>query len=158
ALWRPRSAGLARSVSQALDSGVRRSQLVIDPGLGFGKTRRQNFQILAGLDRLRRFRLPVLIGASRKSFVQAIVAGEGLGPARPRKPRMNYWALTRSSRREPAASQQGLLAGDGAAVVASILGGAHIVRVHDVAGISPAVRNADAVLAGRGQGSGVGDC
>src|SRR5947207_3261895 len=146
-IWRSLSRGLARSVRQALDSGVRRSQLVIDPGLGFGKTRRQNFQILAQLDRLRRFRLPILTGASRKSFVQAIVAGEGLDPARPRKPQAHYWALTRSSRREPAASQQqGLLAGDAAAVVAAILGGAHVVRVHDVAGIIPAVRIADAIL------------
>ena len=153
-IWRSLSRGLARSVRQALDSGVRRSQLVIDPGLGFGKTRRQNFQILAQLDRLRRFRLPILIGASRKSFVQAIVAGESLNPARPRKARAHYWALTRSSRREPAASQQGLLAGDAAAVVAAILGGAHVVRVHDVAGVIPAVRIADAILqAGvRGQG------
>jgi len=79
-IWRSLSQGLTRSVRQALDSGVRRSQLIIDPGLGFGKTRRQNFQILAELDRLRRFRMPILIGASRKSFVQAIVAGEGLNP------------------------------------------------------------------------------
>ena len=114
--------------------------------MGFGKTRRQNFQILAGLDRLRRFRLPILIGASRKSFVQAVVAGEGLDPSRPRKARANYWALTRSSARELAASRQGLLAGDAAAVVAAILGGAHVVRVHDVAGIIPAARLADAIL------------
>jgi len=151
-IWRSLGPGLARSVRQALRSGVRRSQLIIDPGMGFGKTRRQNFQILAELDRLRRFRLPILIGASRKSFVQAIVAGEGLNPARPRKARANYWALTRSASvhgrgaREPSASQQGLLAGDGAAVVAAILGGAHAVRVHDVAALIPAVCIADAVL------------
>jgi len=145
-IWRSLGRALARSVCQALDSGVRRSQLIIDPGMGFGKTRRQNFQILAGLDRLRRFRLPILIGASRKSFVQAVVAGEGLDPSRPRKARANYWALTRSSARELAASRQGLLAGDAAAVVAAILGGAHVVRVHDVAGLIPAVRLADAIL------------
>ena len=145
-IWRSLTRALARSVCQALHSGVRRSQLIIDPGMGFGKTRRQNFQILAGLDRLRRFRLPILVGASRKSFVQAVVAGEGLDPSRPRKARANYWALTRSSAREPAASRQGLLAGDAAAVVAAILGGAHVVRVHDVAGLIPAVRLADAIL------------
>jgi dihydropteroate synthase len=121
--------------------------------MGFGKTRRQNFQILAELDRLRRFRLPVLIGASRKSFVQAIVAGEGLNPSRPRKARTNYWALTSSGLRAGVGSGESragtplpLLLGDAAAVVTTILGGAHVVRVHDVAGIIPAVRIADAIL------------
>ena len=83
--------------------------------------------------------------------MQAIVAGEGLGPARPRKPRMNYWALRRSSSRGLAASEQELLLGDGAAVVAAILGGAHVVRVHDVAGVIPAVRLADAILQAGGK-------
>jgi dihydropteroate synthase len=151
-IWRSISRGLAQSVRQATESGVRRSQLIIDPGLGFGKTRRQNFQILAGLNRLRRFGLAVLIGASRKSFVQAVVNGEGLDPSRPRKAQANYWALTRSSSahqcgiREALPKEQRLLAGDAAAVVAAILGGAHVVRVHDVAGIIPAVRIADAIL------------
>src|SRR5438034_5248674 len=151
-IWRSLSRGLARSVRQALDSGVRRSQLIIDPGMGFGKTRRQNFQILAELDRLRRFRLPVLVGASRKSFVQAIVAGEGLDPSRPRKARAHHWALTSSGMRAGVGSGESevgtrvpLLLGDAAAAVAAILAGAHVVRVHDVAGIIPAVRLADAI-------------
>jgi dihydropteroate synthase len=115
-VWRSITTGLSSSIRRALESGVRRSQLIIDPGLGFGKTRRQNFEILAVLDRLRRFRLPVLIGTSHKSFVQAMAAGGALATA------------------------------DAAAVVAAILGGAHIVRVHDVAAVLPAVRLADAML------------
>ncbi len=74
-IWRSLMAGLETSIRRALAAGVRRSQLIIDPGLGFGKPRRQNFEIVAELTRLQRFRLPILIGASRKSFVRAIVAG-----------------------------------------------------------------------------------
>jgi dihydropteroate synthase len=166
-VWRSVGDGLAWSIRRALESGVRRSQLIIDPGLGFGKTRRQNFQILAQLDRLRHFRLPVLVGTSRKSFVQAIVAGEGLNVS-PGKKRGSYWALAAvgaglvpGPTQHPAAADsadspsvdghpQGvplpLLVGDAAAVAASILAGAHIVRVHDVAVVVPAVRIADVVL------------
>jgi len=162
--------GLAWSVRRALRSGVRRSQLIIDPGLGFGKTRRQNFQILAQLDRLRQFHLPILVGTSRKSFVQAIVAGKGLDISLGKK-RGSYWALAAvgaglvpARAQHPAAADsadlpsvdghpQGvplpLLVGDAAAVAASILAGAHIVRVHDVAAVVPAVRIADAVLGSR---------
>jgi dihydropteroate synthase len=144
--------GLARSIRRALDSGVHRSQLILDPGMGFGKTRRQNFEILACLDRLRSFRLPVLVGTSRKAYLQAVVAGEGLEPSRLHK--QPYWALTSKAHGSPrtggADIAMSLRLGDAAAVVAAILGGAHIVRVHDVAGVIPAVRIADAILqAGR---------
>jgi dihydropteroate synthase len=150
-IWRSLYRGLSRSIRRALACGVHRSQLIIDPGMGFGKSRRQNFEILAQLERLRRFRLPILVGTSRKSFVQAVVAGEGLGPRTHRK---QTWPLTpgRGALRAPAGGPSPpvpLLLGDAAAVAASILGGAHIVRVHDVAAILPAVRLADAVLAAR---------
>jgi len=159
-VWRSVGGGLAWSVRRALKSGVRRSQLIIDPGLGFGKTRRQNFQILAQLDRLRHFRLPILVGTSRKSFVQAIVAGEGLDVSLG-KTRGSHWALAVGAGLVPAPTQQHpatghpqgvplpLLVGDSAAVVASILAGAHIIRVHDVAAMVPAVQIADAVLESR---------
>lgn len=160
-IWRSIGGGLAWSIRQALSRGVRRSRLIIDPGLGFGKTRRQNFEIIAQLRRLRRFGLPVLVGASRKSFVQAVVAGEGLEPRNHVTPPLRtahagsarggattaaeIWPLL-----EGASGKLGALPslgiGDDAAVVASILGGAHIVRVHDVAAVMPAVRVADAIL------------
>lgn len=151
AIWRSLRHGLRRSVSQALAAGVRRSQLIIDPGMGFGKSRRQNFEILAHLDRLRDFRLPILVGTSRKSFVQAVVAGEGLEPSPRKKRGLGLWPLTAvgagSARPRERAALPYLLLGDAAAVAASILAGAHIVRVHDVAAVLPAVRIADAVLA-----------
>jgi len=141
--------GLAWSVREALRRGLRRSQLLIDPGLGFGKTRRQNFEIIATLDRLRRFRLPLLVGASRKSFIQAIAAGEGLDPAsRPAKARRarGPWRLVSAGLPIDSEALRRLQIGDAAAVTAAILGGAHVVRVHDVAAVMPAVRIADAIL------------
>jgi len=128
-IWRSLYKGVERSVQRALDSGVHRSQLIIDPGLGFGKTRRQNYEILAHLNRLAQFHLPILVGTSRKSFVQAIVAGEGLEP--PQKRVVSPWRLT--SRKAKNSDPSPLLqVGDATVVALSILGGAHIVRVHDV--------------------------
>jgi dihydropteroate synthase len=188
AIARSLGAGLAWSIRHAVARGVPRSQLVIDPGLGFGKTRRQNFEILATLRRLRRFRLPLMVGSSRKSFVQAVAAGERLDPQRaaqrrvvahrrvaqtsrfPRSAAFGYgvstaaarrrrarrsaaeratepWKLLTTGRAESMEAPLALQIADAAAVVAAILGGAHIVRVHDVAAMLPAVRIADAILA-----------
>jgi dihydropteroate synthase len=152
-IWRSLANGFATSIRRALDAGVDRSQLILDPGLGFGKSRRQNYEILAGLEKLRHFRLPLLIGASRKSFVQAIVAGEGLDPSRAPHPGASYWPIAGTHineserRRTRQLNSALLLTGDAAIVVAAILGGAHIVRVHDPGAILPAVRVADALLA-----------
>lgn len=134
-IWHSLTSGLETSIRRALAAGVKHSQLILDPGLGFGKPRRQNFEIMAGLARLQRFHRPLLIGASRKSFVRAIVAGEALDP------------LPSSHRTPHSKPAPALLAmGDAAMVTAAILGGAHIVRVHDPAAILPAVRIADAIL------------
>jgi len=143
-IWRAVENGLARSVQRALATGVRRSQLIIDPGLGFGKSRRQNYEILAHFGRLQRFGLPLLVGSSRKSFVQAVASGEGLEPRQRRGRQADYWPLTRQPGTPQAAS---LHTADAAAVVAAILGGAHIVRVHDVAALLPAIRVADSLRA-----------
>ncbi len=146
-IWRSLEEGLARSIERAVTHGVRRRQLILDPGLGFGKTRAQNFEILARLDRLQRFRLPLLVGSSRKSFVRAIVSGEGLKPDSSAKGRGNR--ASSLARKKP---PSGLPFGDAAAVTAAILNGAHIVRVHDVEQIAPAVRIADAVAQSAGRG------
>ena len=78
-VWQSVRSGLAWSVGRALKLGVRRSQLIVDPGMGFGKSRRQNYEILAHLARLQSFRLPIMVGTSRKSFVQAVVLANTLG-------------------------------------------------------------------------------
>jgi dihydropteroate synthase len=118
-IWRSLEPGLEWSVRQALQAGVKRSQLVIDPGIGFGKTAAQNLEILRGLRRLEKFRLPVLIGTSRKTFVGTVLNGA--------PPSERLW-------------------GTAATVTAAILNGAHIVRVHDVKEMVQVVRLSDAVL------------
>jgi dihydropteroate synthase len=111
--------GLRHAVATARRAGVAKSQIVLDPGIGFGKSAAQNFELLQKLPELARLGLPLLVGASRKGFI-----GKALGGA-PEDERA--W-------------------GTAAAVAASILGGAHIVRVHDVAEMSQVVRVIDAVL------------
>jgi dihydropteroate synthase len=157
------SRGLNWSIRRAMSLGVPHSQLIIDPGLGFGKTRLQNFQILARLDLLRRFGLPVLVGASRKSFIRAVVAGEplrlshseGTGQLRTTTsgeagPRRRKYRELRQKTTVPAdsCSSSAVDLGDAAAAAAAVLAGAHIIRAHSIAAVLPAVRIADAILEG----------
>lgn len=143
--------GLTWSIQRAHSLGIPRSQLIIDPGLGFGKSRRQNYELLARLALLRSLRLPIMVGASRKSFIQAVVAGESFHAPRPHEGAGQegsaYWAITEARARRSSRNAEGLDFGDAAAVAAAILSGAHIVRVHNVAAAVAAARVADAVLA-----------
>jgi dihydropteroate synthase len=111
--------GLKRAVTTARRAGIAKSQIVIDPGLGFGKSYEQNFELIARLSEFARLGFPLLVGASRKSFV-----GKALG------------GLPKSERSW----------GTAATITASILAGAHMVRVHDVAEMVQVVRVADAIL------------
>lgn len=142
-IWRSIQRGLEWSIEQAVAHGVERWQLILDPGLGFGKSRTQNYEILAGLGRLQSFRLPILVGTSRKSFVRAAVLGEGIRSAPRRRESAFFGPPGRTA--NPALSSLEL--GDAAAVAAAILNGAHIVRIHDVEHVLPAVRMADAIAA-----------
>lgn len=135
------SRGLRWSINRALSLGVSRSQLIIDPGLGFGKTRRQNFQIMADIFGLRRIGLPILAGASHKSFIQAVAAGEALGTVTNRGQR---WKLTKKN---ALSAEPALDLADAAAATSLALSGVHILRVHNVAAMLPAIRIADAMLA-----------
>ena len=117
---------LANRVQIALDSGVERGQIVLDPGFGFGKKFEENYPLLARLDSLQRLGFPLLSGTSRKSFVGRTVGQrQGTGD-------------------QPPADR---LCGSLAAMVASILLGAHVVRVHDVKPAVEAAAVADEVLA-----------
>lgn len=119
--------GLRWSVEQAEERGVRQSQLILDPGIGFGKTPRQNLQLINRLDRLAaEFGLPVLLGASRKSFIKRTL-----------DERTN--AVKRDDARER-------LAGTAAGVVIGIERGARAVRVHDVSEMTALVRLTEALL------------
>ena len=110
--------GLREALARAKRFGIAKSQIIIDPGIGFGKSYAQNFELLARLPELARLGYPLLVGASRKAFI-----GHALGGA--------------------AAEQR--IWGTAATVTASILGGAHIVRVHDVAEMAQVAKIADAI-------------
>ena len=112
--------GLRTSLAVAEKRGVTRDRIVIDPGIGFGKTAEQNVEIIAKLDQLAHefADFPILIGTSRKAFIGNLLDG---APADQR------------------------IHGTIATVVASVLKGAHIVRVHDVKAAVEAVRVADAI-------------
>jgi dihydropteroate synthase len=121
---------LTNSVRLAHDSGVARERIVLDPGFGFGKKFEENYPLLAHLDRLQQLGFPVLSGTSRKSFI-----GRTVGKLR-------------GGKDAPPAER---LYGSLAAMVASILRGAHIVRVHEVRPAVEAAAVADAALAATSQ-------
>src|SRR5690606_34239051 len=73
---------LAERLEAARAAGVRDEQIVLDPGLGFAKTAEQNWEMVAGLRALDEFGLPVLVGASRKSFLGTLLADDD-GTPRP---------------------------------------------------------------------------
>ncbi|MGD0404842.1 MAG: dihydropteroate synthase [Candidatus Acidiferrales bacterium] len=113
--------GLRRSIAIARGAGVAKSQIIIDPGIGFGKSYSQNLELLARLSELAKLGFPILIGTSRKSFIGRALEGT---------PRVN-------------APKAGRIWGTAATVAASILQGAHTVRVHDVAEMSEVARVTD---------------
>lgn len=118
---------LGSSVKMAERRGVKRESIVVDPGIGFGKSQEQNLELIAKLDQvIAAFPdFPVLIGTSRKSFIGRILADKDGNPA-------------------PADER---LHGTMASVAAAVLKGAHIIRVHDVKVSVETVRVADAIRA-----------
>jgi dihydropteroate synthase len=62
-------AELAEQVSMAVASGISRERIIVDPGLGFAKDMKQNWDLVARLDELKKLDLPILVGASRKRFI-----------------------------------------------------------------------------------------
>jgi dihydropteroate synthase len=116
-------AGLRWSAGQARKAGVAKSQIVLDPGIGFGKSSAQNYELLQKLSEIARLDYPFMTGTSRKGFLGATLASKG----RPAPIERRIW-------------------GTAATVTASILGGAHIVRVHDVREMVQVARIADQIL------------
>ncbi|HRF07166.1 MAG TPA: dihydropteroate synthase [Xanthobacteraceae bacterium] len=106
----------ARAVEKCLTAGTREDQIVLDPGIGFGKTLEQNLAILGNLARLNDYGFPVLLGASRKSFINKV------------------------SPSDPADR----IGGSVVTTVFAALAGTAIVRVHDVATHLQALRIVDA--------------
>jgi len=118
------TSSLRSSINMSERRGVMRESIVIDPGIGFGKSQEQNIELIAKLDQLALAfpDLPILIGTSRKSFI-----GRMLDNA-------------------PASER---VHGTMASITAAILNGAHIVRVHDVKAAVDSVRLADAIIRAR---------
>lgn len=111
--WFERSLGIARG------AGIPDSSILLDPGIGFGKTLAQNLDAIAGLRALRALGFPIVIGTSRKSFIGHLTG----------------------TTHDPTARLHGTIASN----VAAVLEGAHIVRVHDVQAHVESVRVADAI-------------
>lgn len=109
---------LAQAIGAAESRGVNRDKLIIDPGIGFGKTLEQNLAILNHLDRFDGFNLPLMIGTSRKSFIGRITGRE----------------------------EDDRAFGSAASIAIAIMRGAHLVRVHDVKQMVDAARIADAII------------
>ncbi|MGD0021346.1 MAG: dihydropteroate synthase [Smithellaceae bacterium] len=109
---------LKKSSETALKAGIEKDCLVIDPGIGFGKTAVDNYKVIKNLSELKILGMPVMIGTSRKSFIGKLTGGE---------PRQR-------------------LEGTAATITAAIMNGCHIVRVHDVAAMKKVAAITDAIL------------
>ena len=115
--------GLREALAWARRGGLAKSQILLDPGIGFGKSHVQNFEILARLPEFARLGCPIVIGTSRKAFLGKALAKPGEPPLPPNE----------------------RILGTIATVTVCILNGAHIVRVHDVAEIARVARVVDAI-------------
>jgi dihydropteroate synthase len=133
--------GLRTSIAVARTAGVAKSQIILDPGIGFGKSFAQNYELLQKLPDLAKLGYPLMIGTSRKGFLGATLAsaGHNASPSRLHQ---------RQSKPKPIPADQRLFA-TAATVTASILVGAHIVRVHDVAEMAQVAAVADRILCPR---------
>jgi dihydropteroate synthase len=106
---------LRAAIDRALQAGVTRERVLVDPGIGFGKTAEQNWVVMRRLHELRELGQPILVGTSRKSFIGKLLD------------------LPADERVE----------GTAATVTAAVLRGTDVVRVHDVRAMTRVVRVAD---------------
>jgi len=113
-------ADLKRAISQAIENGMPRENIIIDPGIGFGKTLEQNCEIVRRLGELKSLKQPILLGTSRKSMIGLVL--------------------------DLPADQR--LEGTAATVAIGIAGGADIVRVHDVKAMIRVCKMSDAIIRG----------
>ena len=115
---------LEQRISFALEAGIPKSHIIVDPGIGFGKTVDHNLMLIKQLDQLHSLGYPVLMGPSRKSFIRKILA-DNSGEEQMDMARIELGNL--------------------GAVAACIMNGAQIVRVHDVNAVQPLTRIINAV-------------
>ena len=118
---------LNEAMEKAVNAGVDRSAIILDPGIGFGKTIDHNLQLIRDLDRFHDLGAPLLVGPSRKMFIRRLL----------KDPSTNQKELDPLSVEVAQGSQ--------AAVAAVAMRGAHIVRVHDVARTRTTLAIVDAI-------------
>jgi dihydropteroate synthase len=118
----------SEQIESATQKGIERSKIIIDPGIGFGKNIDHNLQAIQNLSELKELGLPILIGPSRKAFIRNI--------------------LKKHLAKEFFADSPEVETGTQAVISASILNGAHIVRVHNVANTVSTVKLINAIQAG----------
>jgi dihydropteroate synthase len=109
-------------LSRLREAGVSPEQVILDPGIGFGKTSEHNLELLARLGHFRTYARPLLVGASRKAFIAKIAGG---------------------------ANNAERLPGSLACACAAVAAGAQIIRTHDVAATKQALQMTEAILAKR---------
>ena len=120
---------LGNAVEKARNLGISRSKIIVDPGIGFGKTVAHNLLLIKHVQAFAPLDAPILIGASRKSFIRKILKDEYVEDLPPDLPFVEI--------------------GSQAAAAAAIINGAHIVRVHDVANTAATAKILDAMLNAR---------
>jgi len=114
------------AIARAEKHGISKSKLIVDPGIGFGKTVTHNLLLIRHLQSFKSLGAPILVGPSRKSFIRKLVKDENCDDIPPDLPIVEI--------------------GTQAAVAAAVLHGAHIVRVHDVANTRATIRILDALM------------
>jgi len=113
------------AIDQAENKGISRLKIIIDPGIGFGKTVGHNLLLIQRLQEFKTLKVPIMIGTSRKAFIRNLLKNNTVEEINADS------AMTES--------------GTQASVAASILNGAHIIRVHDVANTRVTVKTIDAI-------------
>jgi dihydropteroate synthase len=113
------------AIDQAENKGIARSKIIIDPGIGFGKTIGHNLLLIQRLHEFKTLKVPIMIGTSRKAFIRNL--------------------LKDNTGEEINADAAIVESGTQASVAAAILNGAHIVRVHNVANTRATVKITDAI-------------
>ncbi len=116
---------LKAAINRAESYGIEKSKVIIDPGIGFGKTVAHNLCLINRLNQFQKLEVPILVGTSRKAFIRKTLATLETG--------------------EPAPENPLIETGTQASLTATILNGAHLVRVHDVANTVAAAKIADAI-------------
>jgi dihydropteroate synthase len=114
-----------KAIDQAENKGISRLKIIIDPGIGFGKTVGHNLLLIQRLHKFKTLKVPIMIGTSRKAFIRNL--------------------LKDNTGEEINADSAMVESGTQASIAAAILNGAHIVRVHDVANTRVTVKIIDAI-------------